>query len=240
MAALWAWFLTRQQGSDAPPWAIPLLAAATWLLYASDRVLDSWGQGAQRDRHVFYGRHRLVMLPLIVAGSVALAGAAWTHLPVIELRADAALGAAVLLYFGWVHAGPAARGLPKTLAVAAIFALAVTIPAWALNRTDHAVPGLSGALFAALCWLNCVAIKRWERQTAVHPWARWAGARLRPLTLALALVACLALPLPAAAAVLVSALILAGLDMSRDRFTALQLRIAADAALLTPLLWLHR
>lgn len=224
----------------APPWAIPLLAAATWLLYASDRVLDGWGLGVQRDRHVFYRRHRGIVAPLIAVGSAAIVWAAWTQLPLVELRADAALGLAVLLYFAWVHAGPAGPGRPKTVAVAAIFASAVGIPAWTLSRADHEALGLSIALFAALCWLNCVAIKRWERQTGVHPAARWAGARLRPLTLALALGACVALPLPAAAAVLASALILASLDLTRDRFTALQLRIAADAALLTPLLWLHR
>lgn len=240
VVALWAWFLARGQGITPPRWAVPLLALATWVLYISDRILDGWTHERLRERHAFHYRHRRILIPLALASAAVLLGTAWTRLPALELRADLILGVAVLLYFGWVHAGAASRRwLPKGLAVAVIFALAAAIPAWTAAGRDRASLGLSVALFAAICWLNCVAIKRWERQPGVHGWTRWAGAHLHELTVALAGMALLALPLPAAAAVLVSALLLCCLDLSRERWTALQLRIAADAALLTPLLWLR-
>jgi hypothetical protein len=59
---------------------------------------------------------------------------------------------------------------------------------------------------------------------------RWAA-------LALGVSAALAAPRPAAWAVLLSATAFAALDALRPRLPALSLRIAADLALLTPLLW---
>lgn len=245
VAMLWAWYLVRAQGEESSGWSIPLLGVATWLLYVADRLLDGYrGQGLC-ERHVFHRRYRRRLIPLAGVMAGALTWAAWVLLPREELRVALGLAAVVALYLAAVHVSRAAgRWLPKTMAVAVIFAVAVSVPAWTL--ADHltgagrAALGFKVALFAGVCWLNCVAIKRWEGQSAVHASTRWAGSHLWALAFTAVCIAVLAMPSRVAMAVLLSALILAGLDAVRGRLSALQLRIAADVALLSPLLWLHR
>jgi len=259
VAALWAWFLARSLGLEPPAWAVPLLALATWLLYVGDRILDGLGtdaagRAAWRERHLFHRRHRVALAATGATGAVVLVAAALARLPAVELRGDLLVAAATLLYLLIVHGvhgihgiqgvhgrrGAAERWLPKEMAVASIFALATAVPAWTLAGSQRPALMIEVALFAAVCWLNCVAIGKWEDHAAIHATTRWAGAHLPGIALLVAAAAAVALPLRAAAAVLVTALVIWGLDAGRDRFTALQLRIAADAALLTPLLWLRR
>ncbi len=121
--------------------------------------------------------------------------------------------------------------------------------------------------FGAVCWLNCVAIQTWEdaeaAQEIVHtilsgnPYpditdpprglTEFLGAHLTAFAIA---VGTAALVLAVATAgnpvsllfttVVLSAALFLGLIHCSSRFSALSLRIAADAALLTPLLFLFR
>lgn len=177
------------------------------------------------------------------------------------------------------------RWFPKELAVGLLFAAATAVPAWSRMSGGHAELVPLVALFAALCWLNCVAIETWEhpRQLAgaggnegggrrPHSSTRYVGAHVRGAALGIALAACGAavaagLCSPAGAfaggagaaalhgtaagaavvparwiaaslAACVSALLLLLLDAVRPRLSVLHLRIAVDAALLAPLLFL--
>ncbi|MFT4111737.1 hypothetical protein [Silvibacterium sp.] len=154
--------------------------------------------------------------------------------------------------------------LPKEMAVGILFALAAAVPAWA--RIPHvpfstALLGTATALFAVLCWLNCAAIEKWEqdkweqgkwenpallRQQSSHPTTQWLQRRLTVVSIALAttglIAAALCIPREADAAAALflalslAAVLLAVLDRRHTHLPALPLRIAADAALLTPLL----
>jgi hypothetical protein len=270
VAALWSWFFARAMHLRIPFLAALLLAAATWMLYVTDRILDGLGRSRaeMRERHIFYARHRgtFVAAALILAGP--LLWMVLTRMYPRTLREDLFLSVFAALYLFVVHVtGNFARAgrhgwLPKELAVGILFAAATAVPAWshldgypgaAKERLAQAV-----MLFAVLCWINCVAIEKWEAGGpspsrastlsglhGIHASTRWAGAHLRPILSIVALFsaarACLAptytLSAIYLAALLSSSLILA-LDAWRSWFSPLSLRIAADAALLTPIAFL--
>ena len=94
--------------------------------------------------------------------------------------------------------------------------------------------------FALLCWINCVSIEKWRAASSTA--TRWAGLHLRlivTMTALFALAAALLAPSPGLATVYLAATVSSGLlfvlDARSSHFSPLHLRIAADAALLTPL-----
>jgi hypothetical protein len=249
VAILWAWALGRAAHVRSSPVAIAVLGIGTWLIYIADRLLDSRRSAPAanlRERHFFHARHRT---DLLVAGSIAAAPLLWLiadHMSAPARREDTLLFAVSMLYFTVVHLRPLPMSLPfrREFAVGVIFAGATAIPAWSMPGAPHGELLLPVLLFAALCCLNCLAIDDWERSGPSRRFPVSAAA----LVVAAA-AAALTLHQPASAsldaAALLSALILFGLDRLRYRGTthsgsisAFALRIAADAALLTPLLLL--
>jgi len=297
VAALWSWFFARALRIGLPWHAPLLLAIGTWLVYAADRIFDGLRDGLRREgstlqqRHLFHARHRTGFL---AGGVAAVAALLWLIVAKMSANAryeDTVLFSAALLYLLVVHTPASKSGtwLPKELAVGLVFAAATAVPAWSrLTGSQLAwlqlpagraalAPGV--AVFAALCWLNCVAIERWEnpgrwgnpgiwksaasqlRPPAIHPTTRWTAEHFRPAAFALAILSgMLALAssdldhgagapgmIAVYFAVSGAALILAGIDFSATdwrgdrrgrRIPTLHLRIAADLALLTPLLFL--
>lgn len=269
VAALWAWFFARSLGRTLPLAAVALLALATWVYYQADRLLDTRMQEKRQERHRFHRRHRWRLLAVAAAGGgVLIVGAAF-WIPGPELRAYAALGGLGLAYLLWTHwpGAPRPAVAAKAAAVAAVFAPAAAVPAWAGAGSVPAALAAAVALFAGACWLNCFAIGHWEASREAPPppliapgWGSGAPSQASPevrekrggwrsqpgspapmnvrwAALALGVSAALAAPRPAAWAVLLSATAFAALDALRPRLPALSLRIAADLALLTPLLW---
>ena len=257
VAALWCLAFARATGVHLPLLAPLLLFAGTWLIYVADRILDGLHpHTVLRKRHYFYARHRSAFLPAAAIVSCILAWLILTRMQPSVRREDTLLFAAALVYFALVHLRRAEHWLPKEMAVGVIFAAATAVPAFARlgpPRLRLLAPVL---LFAALCWLNCVAIESWERglrssgrqqSSPPHVSTRWVARHLRAVAACLALAAILtpaavpvrlALSLPVAA----SACALFLLDAASPRLSPLHLRIAADAALLTPLpllLFLH-
>lgn len=219
-------------------------ALGTWLFYVADRLLDArlLPDSELQDRHRFHFRRRRWFLSLAVPVAIAL-GVLVARMPQSLLHAYYALGALSLLYLGVVHLPARARGsalpwFPKELAVALLFAAASALPAWdEARRRAHGMPRhhpllLLGPLFAALCWLNCVAIEDWEQQQS--------GLRIRLLAGLTILASGLSLfelfNDPARwLAVYAGSSAALFLVLDRSRLTATGRRIAADLALLTPL-----
>lgn len=231
-------------------WTPVLLALVAWSVYIGDRLLDA-RSGLRspelhelRERHFFHWRHRYVLLPLAACSALAAAGIVLEYMPLRARVPNSMLGVAALAYFSGVHSR---RRLPrvftKEFLVGAIFTAGCALPAWLRLRASgvHAWPLLAPAVyFAALAWLNCHAIGRWEAGNA-----RPLAAGVQPLGVALALagftLACAAPEADARAAALLiagaaSALLLAVLDRVRGRLSPLALRALADLVLLTPLL----
>lgn len=157
--------------------------------------------------------------------------------------------------------------LTKELAVGFLFPIATVIPAWTRVAADRGLLAVAVIIFGAACWLNCVAIQTWEDAEVSYdvmhtilgaPAAEHSTDRGKNLTqvlgkhlsafawivfaasLALSFIAAKTPLWPVFAAVTMSAALFIGLIRNRRKFSTLSLRIAADAALLTPLLFLLR
>jgi hypothetical protein len=154
------------------------------------------------------------------------------------------LAVAALAYFARVHrAGEydpfVSRVFTKELLVGLLFTCGCAMPSWARGPF---LPLLAPVIFfAALAWLNCFAIDRWE--SAAVDCVGWPIAKFACVLAASGLlaVACVAGMEPRAAVLLftgtVSAFLLAGLDRVRGRIDPVTLRAAADLVLLTPILF---
>lgn len=277
VAALWSWSIARALEVHLPLSAPLLLALGTWLVYVADRILDGLfvsSPSALRERHFFYARHRSAFLLASVPVGLLLAWLIVTRMNPAARHEDIAVFGVALFYFCIVHVyGEAAeRWLPKELAVGVVFAVATAVPAWSRLPKARgtgvislpAVLTLMVLLFAMLCWLNCVAIEKWERaadgrqpndaqlpgRSKPHWTTLWAQRYFPGVSGGLALTAVLGavlsrmagMPRPVPAIFLacaMTALGLAALDRWRDRLGlgAFALRIAADAVMLTPLLF---
>jgi hypothetical protein len=229
VAVLWQVLFARCFHADIYVLPAALLMLAVWLIYAADRVFDGLKKTASQPRHEFYRRNWRVVLPV---WSGALAIASWlacTRLPSTLLVQGAVLLAGVATYFAAVHF---AHGLGrwKEAAVAVLFALGTSLAAWPkIHSVSDAAPVV---LFSCLCWINCVAIERWERRES----APWLAAAM------VAVVGVLVLPWlhrpVLGGAETASALGFVLLNRRRDRLSADAMRVLADVALLSPIVFL--
>ena len=252
VAALWSWFFARTMHLHLPLLPALLLALGTWLLYVADRILDGLRQGARlRERHYFHARHRTAFLSAACFLAALLAWFVLTRMRPEEFREDLWIGVFALLYLFAVHRGPSPGRIPKELVVAILFATATAVPAWSrLGGNGLGKEQLAPAVvfFAVLCWMNCVGIEKWEAgglstaRVMVHPTTHWASLHLRGIvtvTALFSLAAALLAPSPGLTAIYLAAVLSSGLlfvlDARSTQISPLHLRIAADAALLTPL-----
>jgi hypothetical protein len=216
----------------------------TWIIYISDRLLDGWRTlrpSEMRERHRFHLRHRC---SLLIAGGCISAVLLWLIVECMSAQArreDTILFLIALVYFITIHFRPSNFRLefPKELAVGCIFATATAVPAW--SRLQRHPIALIGAiiLFAILCWLNCTGIERWEDpEQFQHQNFRFVAMGMMICGIGSLSVAyhshSRATQLYAAEAI--SAGLLLSLDRAQLKFTPMALRVAADLALLTPLL----
>jgi hypothetical protein len=277
VATLWAWGFAHAFHLTLSPYSLPLLFAGTWLIYVADRILDGFHSDRTRlrERHLFYIRHRTVIAVAAIPVSIVLAWLVLFHMLPGARRADGLIFAIAAAYFALVHMRGRAieRWFPKELIVALVFAAATAVPAFsrlapnsAQNPAqDKTLLVLMSLLFAALCWLNCIAIEKWEQPSGGtlnmpvnSPWSqgsqaqisdrttRWGQRHLCSVSAVLAAAAALLATAllyrtnPLAAGLCFAAAAAAALFIPLDSspFSAFHLRIAADAALLTPLLLL--
>jgi hypothetical protein len=279
VAALWAWGLARALHVAVSVDSLLLLSLGTWLLYVADRVLDGFGETRLRERHLFYIRHRAAAVAGAVPVCALLVWLGFMRMLPAARRADIVIFGVAAAYFLVVHlvvhlkGAKTGRWFPKELIVAVVFAAATGVPAWArlAGRGEIAGLGVLATLFAALCWINCIAIEKWEQasdnvvrmpvqgavQGAVQGppghssqgqiadfTTRWGQRHLRRVCAGVAVAAIAAAVISlcvgqmgvavlAFAGALSAALFIA---LDRTPLPASQLRIAADAALLTPVL----
>jgi hypothetical protein len=248
VAALWSCFFVRAMHLRLSLIQALLLPIGTWLLYVADRILDglrhSQGQ-LLRERHHFHARHRTAFLWAASFLAILLVWFIATRMRPEALRDDSWIGIFALLYLFAVHGLADHARLPKELAVAVLFAAATAVPAWSrlnagsLSAREQLAPAV--LFFALLCWINCVGIEKWEGGQP-HAITRWASLRLRSIVTIIALFSLVAAVLAPSRglmtvylAALLSSTLLFVLDARSSDLSPLQVRIAADAALLTPL-----
>jgi len=274
VAIVWSLAFAWAGRVQLPMWVPLLLALVTWSVYVIDRLLDASAGIREpsshilRERHIFHWRHRRMLLPMAIGSACAALVIILVFMPPITRARDSVLAAAALAYFSGVHSGCGAWKFPfrwprsfarKEFFVAVLFTAGCALPAWhqphmlaAPSRAAWAF-WIPAAAFAALAWLNCTCIQRWESSGASRGAPLASANRMphsrRPAMVFIAglLLACASLLValagashhPRSAALLaagcLSSLLLAILDRTRHRFSPLALRATADLVLLTPL-----
>lgn len=260
VAVAWALAFAWAAGVRLPAWVPALLALGTWTVYVGDRLLDAHAglrAGALhrlRERHFFHWRHRGILIPLAVATGAGAAAIILVLMPAGIRERNSVLAAAALAYFSGVHSrrrAPAwlAPLLSKEFLVGVLFTAGCALPTFTRMRlaTRGAAFWIMLApvvFFAALAWLNCHAIERWESARDPSRAARIFTTSVLLGFMGLLLAVAFAPWQPRAAALIAagaaSALLLAMLDRARLSLTPLALRAAADLVLLTPLLLVLR
>ncbi|HXB61671.1 MAG TPA: hypothetical protein VNU94_02320 [Acidobacteriaceae bacterium] len=225
------------------------LALGTWMLYAIDRMLDAHfgALHLQEERHRFHGANQGVFLVTLACAVPALL-TLLAHMEPRLLHAYLLLGTALAGYFMAIHTRVLAQYIPKELAVGVIFAAAIFMPELLTGFMPEFMAGTARAVlpqalcFGALCWLNCTLI--YQREHANPRDAHWSTRfAIRNTSFLLAVLATAGLilfitgsaQLPGAAIAMSAAALLA-LHRLRSRMGKLPFRIAADAALLSPIL----
>lgn len=234
VAVLWQAMFVRafHAGSDALPSVV--LVLTVWLIYVADRVLDAATGSESEPRHRFYRRHWRWVLPVWSAVFTITGRLAWSYLTRPLFLCGLGLLAGVLVYLFAVHLAPdrLRQAWPKEAAVAIVFALGASLAAW--TRIRSAGDAAAIVLFSCLCWINCVAIEQWERRK----FAAWPIGRMAIAVGAAALLLLFLHRPMLGEAETASAFAFVLLDRGRSRFSKDALRVMADAALLTPLLFL--
>lgn len=249
VAVVWSAAFAWAARVRLPAWVLLLQALAVWAVYVADRLLDVRNGHTLRERHLFHWRHRRILAPLAALAACAVGIMMLVLLPATARTPDSVLAAAALVYFSGVHSRlsrlPAcfrriSALVPRESLVGILFAAGCALPALSFAPKCPTVPMAAAAcFFAALGWLNCHLIERWEAHT--NPFRLWTTAlACAAAGLLLALVAAPAQPRTGALifAGSAAALLLALLDLLRPRLTPLTLRAAADLVLLTPLVLL--
>ncbi|MDE3105897.1 MAG: hypothetical protein KGK08_12045 [Acidobacteriota bacterium] len=256
VAVCWTWFVASACQIPLSRAMTLALFLAVWLLYAADRLLDARQlfvdplHTAQLEaRHLFPHRHYKAFLTATALVTLALATLVHALPSPILLRY---LVLAVLLggYLTIIHSVAAPQRLPKEFAVGLVFAAFVFLPAGTMAPQLQSQLVGPAAAFAALCTFNCLFIYAWEHfgDSPQYPEANPLTRAVLPY-LPIAAVAFLLLMLAGATrhrtpasplylAIALSTLLLGVLHGLRHRLQPITLRAAADAVLLTPLLWL--
>jgi hypothetical protein len=233
VAVLWQTLFLRCLGAPVRWLPAAVLFLAVWLIYVADRMLDTYRLHSPAARHLFYRRHFRPVLAVwccVLPAAAILAAGGLTSLVLVR---GFGMLAAVGVYLCVVHAlhSDAPRTGLKETAVALLFALGTSLTAWDFIHTWS--DALTIVLFSALCWLNCVAIEQWEAGPD-----EWRVGRIAAFVALVGLVLLHRHRPILASAEAMSLLALTLLDRFHKRLSKDALRVLADAALLSPLLFL--
>jgi hypothetical protein len=234
VAVVWQLLFARSYHVSVPWPATFLLAISVWIIYAADRLLDGLVSTPCTPRHRF---HRSHLTTFVLCMGICILSALLLLLTRVDAGVRSAgmpMLSAMAGYFALVHAAPRAwqKYWPKELAMGILFALGTCLPVYAESPKDGPAMLPPLALFAALCWINAVAIDRWERDEAVAwllPVALLAGG----LALSLSLTGNHPWLYRAAG---LAAASLAWLARPRERIAPEKRRVLADAVLAAPAL----
>ena len=236
------------------PWCHPgVLGLGVWLIYLADRLADST-RAAPGDlvtaRHAFHAQRRVALSFLAAAAAAALVLLTPCVLSRAEFFRGLLLLALAAVYFWLIHGRPQpgwTRRLPKEAAVGGMFAVGTAFFPWCQGGMERPALWAGAAIFGGICFCNCALITVWERHAqdvrsrySLLNAFPWLAARLRGLCLVLAGLSGAGLLLtgsPPFLPLALGGLFLAVLDHQQKRISPDALRVLADAALLTPLLF---
>lgn len=242
IAVVWQDVFARDFGLRLTLASRAALVFAVWLIYLTDRLLDTWnGMPAHGTaRHAFYCANRIPCY-LLAASSALFLAFSLPMLPKPVLGGGLLVSGVVLAYLVLVHfkaSGLRSNWLPKEATVGLVFAVGTALAPFmrASKGVELVFPALA---FGILCWLNSAAIELWEGG-CLDAVSRWAVEHMRVVAGALGIV-CLAMDAGtrfhlSAAALVISAIGYWAVADSRQQVSADLLRVGIDIPLLAPLL----
>ncbi len=166
----WLWLYSTIWGVVVLPWGMWLtLAAAVWIIYALDRIIDTTEGGDERRwevRHHFHRRHRKKIFFLVGVLSLWCAWATLAMLPKSAIGYGLLVGMVVFGYFLMTLDArkKSTLSLPKNVLAAVAFAMGVASAAHAYApflSIGGMITEIEVWLFAGLCFLNISAIDFW-------------------------------------------------------------------------------
>jgi hypothetical protein len=164
IAVLWQQLFARSQHVRLPLSASVVLALVLWLIYVADRIMDSFQEpsGEEAVRHRFYRAHRGAYGGPFLAVLAATGWLAWRYLRPDVRRDGLVLLGVVAFYFALVHVLPEDKKqwFPKELVVAMVFAIGTCLAVGArVKGTQAAGFVVPLALFALVLWMNALFIE---------------------------------------------------------------------------------
>ncbi|WP_348265043.1 hypothetical protein P8935_11005 [Telmatobacter sp. DSM 110680] len=250
VAVVWTIAFASAAGVHLDAWVLLLIACGTWCVYVGDRLLDV--QRAMRldsldnprERHYFHWHHRRWLIPGACAAAAIAALLIVDRMSSAARHRDSVLAAAALLYFSGVHSTATMphwirKRMSKEFVVGLLFTAGCAAPTLARIAPVRWPLIVCLASFAALAWLNCFAIERWESsdfETGISSRSNTLSIVFFVMAAALSFVSTQIAGMVCIAGI--SATLLTLLDLTRRRVSTLTLRTLADMVLLTPLILL--
>ena len=244
IAVVWEWFFAKCFHVPTSPAMLFATAACVWMIYAADHLLDVRNGAIYSARHAFVARHSRTFVTAAIVVFAAATAAAW-QFPLEMWIGAMQLTGVVGVYLGFVHllGERTRRYWPKEFAISAIFAAGSSLATW----TSVALRVLPAVLlFAGLCALNCCVVDYWEWQTNrvllryPQSMTRIVARHFVATSTMVAAATYAFAPTDVALAILLSLLLLLVLYARRSDLAPELFRLLADAALLTPTLFLWR
>ena len=254
VGVLWQLLFAKALRAHLAPVVTLVTALVIWLIYVSDRILDSCRPEQATEealRHRFYRKHRMAFLPAFLTVLLVTGWMACADLGFKTWRDGLLLAAIVGGYFAVVHAlgGRARKWFPKEIAVAILFGIGTFMPVDVRVQQLHFRFLLPFVLFLLLLWMNTLFIEYSEwvalrRRAADRPHGSTVvmGQHAAALGFAVGVLALGAIAsgwFPLARPILLaeglSALGLGMLAWQWRRISSYTVRITADLVLLTPL-----
>ncbi len=248
--------------------AAVLLPLTVWLIYSADRVIDAWTHSRSLPRHQFHGQHWRAILTAWIVAFTAAGWLAWKRLPDALFTRGLALLAAIAIYFALVHLSPRRRWPKEfavailfaagvslaawqqirsaaDIATIAVFCCLCWINCAAIEQWERRATFAEERTTlkpAVRLPEACTTLNRLPQERAIlKTLVRLPAWPVRAAAIAVGLTALLLLyeqrPILGGAETL-SAFAFAALDGVKDRLSADALRVLADVALLTPVLFL--
>jgi len=257
VATLWTYFIAATLRVEIPRFAPFAMFLTVWIVYVGDRLLDisllhrqpldPEGLG---EPHQFHHAHRRAFL-IAIAGVAIPLGLLIFRIPTTAIHLYLLLAGALFGYFVSIHASRLVIRVPKGPAVGFIFAAAVFIPTVATRPDVQIALAPSALLFAVLCSLNWLFICVWEGERrrifdqGMVDTSRFIVPRYPIQAARVVVISAAALPLMVrstpwqiSVACALSAVLLLQAHRNRFALRPMTLRVTADLALLTPLLFL--
>jgi hypothetical protein len=254
VALLWQIFFFKQFHLELHWIDSFILISSVWLVYVADRWLDGFQIGkndAKTARHRFYMRYRLSTVLSFVLVLIVTTWLAFERLDFVSIRNGALILCLVGAYFANNHLIKFwQRFFPKEIFIAVIFSLGTGL--FVFSKIGLLKLLIPMGIFAILCFLNCCLIAKWEveqdeaqNQKSIISDYPQMGRYIKAALMGIFVITLLVVWFyPSASCVDiwrasgVSALILFWLDTVQLHLDREDLRLFADVALMTPLLFL--